>query len=67
MEHDWDFRAQFDPLNSATGYMTPQEAGALATDALHTTILKSVNISGDSVALEIGSGMGNLKPLSRMV
>jgi cyclopropane fatty-acyl-phospholipid synthase-like methyltransferase len=68
MEHDWDVRAQFDPLNSSTGCMTPEAAEASADEALHGRILKGVNITRESIVLEIGCGMGNLlKPLSPRV
>jgi SAM-dependent methyltransferase len=68
MEHDWDVRATFDPLNSATGCMTAGEAEASAEEALHGRILRGVNITGESVVLEIGCGMGNLlKQLAPLV
>lgn len=68
MEHDWDVRAQFDPVNSATGFMARAEAEASAVDALRGRILRGVNITRESVVLEIGCGIGNLlKPLSFMV
>jgi SAM-dependent methyltransferase len=68
MEHDWDIRAQFNLLMSATGYTSQQEADASAVDALQRRILKGVNITTKSVVLEIGCGMGNLlRPLSHLV